>query len=168
MLTEIPIKISYPRFFPADVSIILYSLVRWVSEKFSSGRTGKVARPNMDIVDVFFSLLVHRPWSMQRFSFRYVGQEWEFTFILCSVLHSYTAQTFVELVTRSLMFVFLYTEAKTLFRLNLGAVFVRGWFEVASTIQCVILINTIFGCLSVLVSCKARPHSGEGKLKTCA
>lgn len=81
MLTEIPIKTSDPTFFPADVSIILYSSVRGVGEKSSSGRTGKVARPNMDIVDCFFSLLVHRPWSMQRFSFRCVGQEWGFTFI---------------------------------------------------------------------------------------
>ncbi len=43
----------------------------------------------------------------------------------------------------------------------------KGWLEVASTIHWLVLMSTIFGCLSVLVSCKARPHSGEGKLKPC-
>lgn len=31
----------------------------------------------------------------------------------------------------------------------------------------VVLMSTIFGSLSVLVSCKVRPHSEERKLKPC-
>lgn len=107
-----------------------------------------------DQIWTFFFLLVHRPWSMQRFSFRCVGQEGEFTFIF--LLHTVPTQTFVELATRSLVLVS-------------DCMYVRGGFKVASTIQCVILISTIFGCLSVLVSCKARTHivGGGGGLKPC-
>lgn len=39
----------------------------------------------------------------------------------------------------------------------------KGCLEVPGTMHGVALMNTIFGCLSVLVSCKARPHSGEGE-----
>lgn len=90
---------SHPAFFPADVSVNLHSSVRGVSgclEKYVLVEgLAKLARPNMDIVDVlFFSSpgSQTRPWSMQWFPYRcFVSHS------CCTLASTVTSKTFVRL-----------------------------------------------------------------------